>query len=330
MVSPFRKMVLVCGGRTWGVCQDNNDIEAIALAGRQRKAIETDLTLLGEGFDTELTVIEGGAAGADTVAGQWARRRRASGVANVQFKADWKTHGRAAGPIRNQEMLDWLLAAEAEQKLVLAYPGGRGTADMVTRAREAGVAVRLCEPGVDSPPEREQEALVATAPKPEADVPSLLRGTISFSRKLNDGDFGGTEVMHAVQYEVDPNAPAVTTDNAKAAVLLAKSVVFAELGIEADFNDDGVLVEKPRPKVERASKSSNAQGPSTGRPQVRKQDGELPEWFDTQVQAAREKTGRPIVAVWDNRKDVAGTRRPHFKEVDGGRDAAGIWPPKES
>jgi hypothetical protein len=52
--------------------------------------------------------------------------------------ADWNTHGRAAGPIRNQRMLD-----EVKPELVVAFPGGRGTADMVRRAREAGVNVYL-------------------------------------------------------------------------------------------------------------------------------------------------------------------------------------------
>jgi hypothetical protein len=38
--------------------------------------------------------------------------------------ADGKKHGRAAGPIRNQKM------PEEKPELVVAFPGGRGTADM--------------------------------------------------------------------------------------------------------------------------------------------------------------------------------------------------------
>lgn len=44
--------------------------------------------------------------------------------------------GRAAGPIRHQRMLD-----EGMPDLVLALPGGRGTADMVRHATLAGVEV---------------------------------------------------------------------------------------------------------------------------------------------------------------------------------------------
>ena len=50
------------------------------------------------------------------------------------FPADWKVRGRAAGHIRNQQMLD-----EGRPHLVVAFPGGRGTADMVRRARAAGI-----------------------------------------------------------------------------------------------------------------------------------------------------------------------------------------------
>ncbi|MEM9912925.1 MAG: hypothetical protein AAF922_19365 [Pseudomonadota bacterium] len=44
--------------------------------------------------------------------------------------------GRAAGPIRNKEMLD-----EGCPDLVVAFPGGRGTANMVKQAQAAGVEV---------------------------------------------------------------------------------------------------------------------------------------------------------------------------------------------
>lgn len=79
-------------------------------------------------------VIEGHARGADRIAGYWARR---NGIDNLKFPADWDTHGKAAGAIRNQQMLD-----EGKPDLVLAFPGGRGTADMVQRARAAGIPVQ--------------------------------------------------------------------------------------------------------------------------------------------------------------------------------------------
>lgn len=80
-----------------------------------------------------LRLITGGSRGADHLAEQWATENR---VFNARYVADWKQHGRAAGPIRNQRMLD-----EERPNVVVAFPGGRGTADMVARAKAANVEV---------------------------------------------------------------------------------------------------------------------------------------------------------------------------------------------
>ncbi len=77
-------------------------------------------------------VIQGGADGADSMAKEWAARHALDSWSEV---ASWKTHGRAAGPIRNAKMLEF------NPHLVVAFPGGKGTADMVRRSREAGVDV---------------------------------------------------------------------------------------------------------------------------------------------------------------------------------------------
>jgi hypothetical protein len=83
-------------------------------------------------------VIHGGASGADAHAARWAWL---CGVPALPFDADWDKHGKAAGPRRNQRMLD-----EGKPDLVLAFPGGKGTADMVRRAKRAGVPVREVKP----------------------------------------------------------------------------------------------------------------------------------------------------------------------------------------
>lgn len=94
-----------------------------------------------------LHIIQGGATGADDLAFQWANRQAYMHVSNVP--ADWKTHGRAAGPIRNQRMID-----EYGPKLVVVFPGGRGTADMVRRARDAQIPVLEIKPGMQKSLER--------------------------------------------------------------------------------------------------------------------------------------------------------------------------------
>lgn len=108
--------VLVCGGRDYA---DN----AMLTATLDRLHAERGFSL----------VIAGGARGADTMAEEWARAR---GIACDVYRADWEGLGRKAGPIRNGRML-----TEGKPQLVVAFPGGRGTAHMVRIAREAGVEV---------------------------------------------------------------------------------------------------------------------------------------------------------------------------------------------
>ena len=116
-------IVLVCGGRDYGINQW--EIEHLAIALDKLNA-EYHFT----------SVIQGGARGADTLAKIWANRRDIPGKTFEVTKEDWKTMGKAAGSIRNQAMLD-----QGHPDLVVAFPGGNGTADMVRRARKAGIKV---------------------------------------------------------------------------------------------------------------------------------------------------------------------------------------------
>lgn len=79
-------------------------------------------------------IIHGGAAGADSMARDYANSRD---IPCLKHPANWEKYGKRAGPIRNQEMLKW------QPDLVVAFPGGVGTADMVKRAEKAGIEVWL-------------------------------------------------------------------------------------------------------------------------------------------------------------------------------------------
>ena len=108
--------VLVCGGRHFGESYDD-----IAM---MRQTLESlHIT----------TLICGGADGADSLAARWARRQC---IPYWVFMADWNKRGKAAGPIRNREML-----VVAKPDLTVAFPGGRGTADMVRQSKGCGVEV---------------------------------------------------------------------------------------------------------------------------------------------------------------------------------------------
>jgi hypothetical protein len=112
--------VLVCGGRHFsdivGVIRTLDDFHA-----------EKRFTL----------VIHGAANGADRLADRWAQLR---GVPVRQFPADWEKYGNGAGPIRNRKML-----CDGKPDLVIAFRGGRGTADMIEQAQKANVEVQVIE-----------------------------------------------------------------------------------------------------------------------------------------------------------------------------------------
>ena len=83
-------------------------------------------------------IIEGGCGGADHLAYKyWLTKCDLDKVKWLRFTAEWDRYGRSAGPRRNDRMLK-----EGKPDLIVAFPGGRGTADMVERARKAGVPVR--------------------------------------------------------------------------------------------------------------------------------------------------------------------------------------------
>ncbi len=107
-----KSVVLVCGGREFWNPE---------LVGRTLKTINPDIIITG-----------GCVRGADYLAQAWAE---ASGVHCAIVKAQWEKYGKSAGVRRNLAML-WL-----KPDLVVAFPGGRGTAHMLKSAQDAGVPV---------------------------------------------------------------------------------------------------------------------------------------------------------------------------------------------
>lgn len=79
--------------------------------------------------------MHGGATGADRIAGDIGAQ---IGASVYVIPATWERYGRAAGPIRNRQMLDQL-----RPDLVLAFHDAlhhsKGTADMIRAAAHAGV-----------------------------------------------------------------------------------------------------------------------------------------------------------------------------------------------
>lgn len=124
------KRFIVCGGREYtdwiAVFYHLNRISEKFAAYK----VEGDQRVRTPGI---AAIIQGGECGADEMAREWA------GVFEIScttFHADYKRDGDRAGPINNQRMI-----AEAEADGVIAFPGGRRTADLIARARAAGLNV---------------------------------------------------------------------------------------------------------------------------------------------------------------------------------------------
>ena len=109
-------------------------MKVIVCGGRQYSDLVNIFTKLDEYHDIHniSELIQGGALGADFIAKTWAEKR---GITCHTINADWKNNGRAAGPMRNAEML------KLDPDVVIAFPGGIGTADMIHKATKANVEV---------------------------------------------------------------------------------------------------------------------------------------------------------------------------------------------
>lgn len=105
--------VVVCGGR---------DYDSPA-------HVWHDLNILHEQYKfTDL--MQGGARGVDKFAKEWAATKPE--IKRHVCRAQWDRYGNAAGPMRNARMMEW------EPDFVIAFPGGKGTANLVKQAHDSG------------------------------------------------------------------------------------------------------------------------------------------------------------------------------------------------
>lgn len=116
---PLAFRLIVAGGRDYQPTEaDRCQLDQIAIA------------------YSRVTVVSGCAKGADTGGEEWAQSR---GLRVARYPADWATHGKAAGMIRNREM------AEHADGLAV-FPGGRGTMNMIKCAQECSLTIWYCGP----------------------------------------------------------------------------------------------------------------------------------------------------------------------------------------
>ncbi len=109
--------ILVCGDRNF------NDYEIMQ-------------EVMFQNFYPGDILIHGDARGADRLAERTAQPY----VVVERYPADWEKYGKAAGSIRNKQMLD-----EGKPDLVIAFlaPNSKGTRNMIEQATKAGVEVKV-------------------------------------------------------------------------------------------------------------------------------------------------------------------------------------------
>jgi hypothetical protein len=115
---------------------------AVITGGRGYTPTEDELREMGSVLDRRDidTVITGGAPGVDTIAHDWLAQFGA--YRRIVMPADWERHGKAAGPIRNREML-----SRTGVRLCIAFKGGRGTWNCIQTAKRLGVDVHVIGEG---------------------------------------------------------------------------------------------------------------------------------------------------------------------------------------
>lgn len=127
--------LLMCGGREWS---DDKIVRAVLWG----------IYEIVDNQEEILTLIHGGARGADQAAGEAAntinsvvKGQLRRGLIDIkQFPAQWDAYGKSAGIIRNQQML-----SEGNPTLVIAFhndiSASKGTKDMVDKAKSANIKV---------------------------------------------------------------------------------------------------------------------------------------------------------------------------------------------
>lgn len=131
--------ILVCGGRDFGNVNKGKAITKEEIEEHKKRLAEyryiiDSLRSICQGRKLErVTIIEGGATGVDSVAADFALM---DGCAIEEYQAKWKEHGVSAGPIRNRRMIE-----EGKPDVVIAFPGGKGTANMVAQAKAYKIPV---------------------------------------------------------------------------------------------------------------------------------------------------------------------------------------------
>ena len=121
----IKARILICGGRHFS---DYNVLE---------KLVDTAMNE-NELSGNEIEIVSGHCEGADILGEQYAKRH---GISCKLFPAEWTKFGRAAGPIRNSQMIEY--TSKSFKPIVIAFvsPRSKGTMDTIKKAIRKGFTI---------------------------------------------------------------------------------------------------------------------------------------------------------------------------------------------
>jgi hypothetical protein len=162
-----------------------------------------------------------------------------------------------------------------------------------------------------------------------------LKGTVSFTRKISDGNYGGSEFFMAVQFDIDPTAGGeAVIASARAAAVQAKAVVFEQLGIDHTLDESGVVVEQVR-RAFPGSVVEPAPQASTPAPSAAGEVGSEPPFPANTTDADQKKANKDWATsryasnpseFYDNRpKKASGEYKQNSPDLKHKGSGIGIW-----
>jgi hypothetical protein len=122
---------IICGGRSYGIMPRDYHPDAADRLREIARQEEGRLYIILRSARERLGVtrmVMGNQTGADYLASRWCRE---NGMSFQVYEADWQTHDKNAGPIRNRQMI---MEERPMPEICIAFPGSRGTRDMVRQA----------------------------------------------------------------------------------------------------------------------------------------------------------------------------------------------------
>lgn len=154
-----------------------------------------------------------------------------------------------------------------------------------------------------------------------------LHGTVSFTRKISDGNYGVAEAFMSVQFDILPDdGGEQIIANARHAFLQAKAVVFEQLGVEHTLDESGVVVEVVKRAfpgtVEAADAPKAAAGGGGGAEPPYSADTKDPDERKANREWAEARLESHPNEFWDNRQDKRNPKAPDFKHKSSG---IGVW-----